>query len=126
MSFIRIAASTACIIVAASPALAGDPSGLWMRGDGNAQVRIAQCGSDFCAVNTWIGDTSGGEAVGDRLIMSVSPASETTLRGSAFDPQRDMTFSVEIEVGDSSLVSRGCIVGGLLCRSVRWTRIATN
>jgi uncharacterized protein (DUF2147 family) len=126
MQSLKLAALAVCVAMQASTAFAGDPSGTWMRGDGNAEVRIAPCGDNFCAVNTWIGDTSGGEAVGDKLIMSVSPKSETTLRGSAFDPKRDMTFSVEIEVGESSLVSRGCVVGGLFCRSVRWRRVASN
>lgn len=40
-----------------------DPSGVWLRDDGNARVRIAPCGSNICATNLWIGDTSRGEVL---------------------------------------------------------------
>lgn len=99
-----------------------DPSGVWMRGDGNARVRIASCGGDLCATNLWIKDTSGGEAVGDKLVMTVKPASETTLKGKAFDPKRDLTYSITIKVAKSSLSTRGCIIGGVVCKTVSWSR----
>lgn len=99
-----------------------DPSGVWMRGDGNARVRIAPCGGDWCATNLWIRDTSGGEAVGDKLVMTVKPASETTLKGKAFDPKRDLTYSITIKVARSSLSTRGCIIGGVVCKTVSWSR----
>lgn len=99
-----------------------DPSGVWMRGDGNARVRIAPCGGDWCATNLWIKDTSGGEAVGDKLVMTVKPASETTLKGKAFDPKRDLTYSITIKVAGSSLSTRGCIIGGVVCKTVSWSR----
>ncbi len=33
---------------------AAEINGNWARGDGNARVRIAGCGKDICATNTWI------------------------------------------------------------------------
>lgn len=99
-----------------------DPSGVWMRGDGNARVRIAPCGGDWCATNVWIRDTSGGEAVGDKLVMSIEPASESTLTGKAFDPKRDLTYSITIKVLKTSLSTRGCIIGGVVCKTVSWSR----
>lgn len=100
-----------------------DPSGVWLRGDGNARVRIAPCGASICATNLWIGDGSGGEAVGDRLVMTVSPKSDDTLAGSAFDAKRNLNYSIRMKVGQSSMETRGCIVGGLVCKSVSWSRI---
>jgi len=106
----------------AGHAMAADPAGEWVRGDGNARVRIAPCGSSICATNVWIGDTSGGEEVGDRLVMTVAPAAADTLKGKAFDPKRNMTYSISIKVGDAKLVTRGCVAGGLLCKAVSWSR----
>lgn len=100
-----------------------DPSGIWMRGDGNAKVRIAPCGSDICATNLWIKDTSGGENVGDKLVMTVKPKSADTLAGKAFDPKRNLTYSIQVRVRKASLVTRGCIVGGLVCKNESWARI---
>jgi len=96
--------------------------GVWTRDDGNARVRIAACGQSLCATNVWIGDTSGGEAVGDRLVMQVEPDARGRLSGMAFDPKRDLTYSIRIEVREASLVTRGCILGGLICKAVNWSR----
>ena len=101
-------------------AQAGDPDGVWMRDDGNARVKIAPCGSKLCATNLWIKDTSKGEEVGDRLIMSLERKSDTELSGSAFDPKRDRTYSMTLIIGKNELTTRGCIIGGLLCRDVNW------
>ena len=99
-----------------------DPRGVWLRDDGKARVRIAPCGQGrVCATNLWIGDTSRGEAVGDRLIMTLSPKTATTLAGTAYDPKRGLTYSITVDVGKDRLTTRGCIVGGLLCRDVFWT-----
>ncbi len=96
--------------------------GEWLRDDGNARVKIAACGEALCATNLWIGDTSGGEQVGDKLVMTVAPASPDRLSGVAFDPKRNLTYSIRIEVRDATLVTRGCILGGLLCKGVNWSR----
>jgi uncharacterized protein (DUF2147 family) len=99
-----------------------DPSGVWNRGDGNAKVRIAPCGSNICATNVWIKDTSGGEAVGDKLVMTLKPKSADTLTGKAFDAKRALTYAIQLKVGGQKLVTRGCLVGGLVCKSVNWSR----
>jgi uncharacterized protein (DUF2147 family) len=97
-----------------------DAQGVWMRGDGNARVRIAPCGQKLCATNLWIGDTSKGEAVGDKLVMTLKPASEGTLKGTAYDPKRKLSYSMTLRVTGKSLTTRGCIVGGLICKDVTW------
>ncbi|MEO3433583.1 DUF2147 domain-containing protein [Inquilinus sp. CAU 1745] len=97
------------------------PYGVWLRGDGNARVRIAPCGSQVCATNLWIKDTSEGEEVGDQLIMSLERKSDTELVGSAYDPKRDITYAITVTVGANSLTTRGCVLGGLLCKDVNWT-----
>ncbi|CAM5472131.1 DUF2147 domain-containing protein [Mesorhizobium sp. UC22_110] len=107
-----------CISVAAQER---SPEGVWMRDDGNARVRIAPCGSKLCATNLWIRDTSKGEEVGDRLIMSLDRKSATELVGKAYDPKREKTYRITVIVNPNSLTTRGCILGGLLCRDVNWT-----
>jgi uncharacterized protein (DUF2147 family) len=123
----RLAAAVGMIFCAlfcgsALAASVPDPSGTWNRGDGNAKVRIAPCGSNICATNVWIKDTSGGEAVGDRLVMTLKPKSADTLSGKAFDPKRDLTYAIQVKVAGQRLVTRGCIAGGLVCKSVNWSR----
>jgi uncharacterized protein (DUF2147 family) len=95
-------------------------TGIWAREDGNARVRIAPCGDKVCATNVWIGDTSKGEEPGDRLIMDLKPKSGNSMSGTAYDPKREMTYAITVTVADGALTTRGCIVGGLLCRNVGW------
>lgn len=121
---IRLALSVMASLAGMSVAAAAqepDPAGIWMRDDGNAKVRIAPCGSSLCATNLWIRDTSGGEEVGDRLIMSLEPRTATSLAGRAYDPKRKLSYSVTVTVGQRALMTRGCIVGGLICKNVSWT-----
>lgn len=111
----------ACLAMLSPAVMAADPDGIWFRNDGNAKVQIAPCGNQLCATNLWIGDTSKGEEVGDKLILTLRRQSDTELVGSAYDPKRDRTYSMTLIVGQARLVTRGCILGGLLCKDVIWT-----
>jgi uncharacterized protein (DUF2147 family) len=120
-------ASAAVLILAAltSPALAQVPdiTGQWARGDGNARVKIASCGDNICATNTWIREPGKGEEVGDRIVMTVKRVSDTQLSGQGFDPKRNLTYSMTITVGAGTLTTQGCVIGGLICKTVNWSRI---
>lgn len=116
----RLLFAVAVSALTAGPAAASELSGTWLRDDGNARVRIAPCGDKTCATNLWIGDTSKGEEVGDRLVMTLARQPDGTFTGSAFDPKRDRTFSMTITAKTGALVTRGCILGRLICRDVNW------
>lgn len=115
----RCGAALALVLATSAPALS-EPYGLWLRDDGNARVEIAPCGDNLCATNVWIGDTSGGEEVGDRLVMSLNPAGSNRLTGNAYDPKRDMRYAITLSYDGSTMQTRGC-VAAILCRSVNWT-----
>lgn len=115
--------AAALVISTASPAAAEGIVGNWARGDGNARVRIAPCGGDFCAVNTWIRDESGGEHVGDKLVMKVS-GEGTSMSGTAYDPQRKLSYNLQINLGAQSMQTRGCVLAGIVCKSISWTRVS--
>ena len=97
--------------------------GTWLRDDGNARVRIAPCGDKICATNLWIGDTSQGEAAGDKLVMTLARQPDGTFSGNAYDPKRDWTYSMTITATPGALTTRGCIVGRLICRDVNWKAV---
>lgn len=94
--------------------------GVWLRDDGNARVRIGPCGDKICATNLWIGDTSKGEAAGDKLVMSLTPQAPGQYSGTAYDAKRGMTYSIKVKVGDGALETRGCVLFGVLCKAVGW------
>ena len=126
----RLALSLIAVSVLAWPALAqagggfGDALGNWSRDDGNAKVRLAPCGSALCATNTWIRDpAASGEHVGDRLEMKLTPAGTDVWKGTAYDPQRQRSYAMTMTLKGGKLSTRGCVLAGLLCKSVSWTRI---
>ncbi len=99
------------------------PMGDWARGDGKARVRIEPCGQRLCVVNTWIRPGVRDEKVGDRLVLDVASAGPSTFKGEAWDPQRRLTFSFRMKVGDRTLTTRGCLLAGLVCKEMAWTRL---
>ncbi|WP_430442492.1 DUF2147 domain-containing protein [Shinella sp.] len=120
-------AATVALLTALSAyavAQAADIDGQWARGDGNAKVSIASCGSDICATNTWIKPGTPKEKKGDRLVMSIKPGADGVYSGTAFDPQRDMRYKLTVTVSGDKMTTRGCIVAGLLCKGIGWTRIS--
>lgn len=124
MKLTTMLSALALSVALAHPALANgaDPSGVWLRDDGNARVRIAPCGTDICATNLWIKDTSSGEEVGDRLVLTLKPDGADSLKGEAFDPKRNRRFAMTLTVKPDGLSTRGCIVG-VLCKTVTWTPV---
>ncbi|TCR63056.1 DUF2147 domain-containing protein [Bosea sp. BK604] len=116
----RLLLALALAAASAGGAAAGTIDGTWLRDDGNARVRIAPCGDKTCATNLWIGDTSKGEAAGDRLILTLARQPDGSFSGTAYDPKRDWTYSMTITATPGALITRGCIVGRLICRDVNW------
>ncbi|ESQ86065.1 hypothetical protein AEAC466_02435 [Asticcacaulis sp. AC466] len=102
---------------------ASSPEGNWSRGDGKAKVRIAPCGDDLCAVNTWIKTGVKDEKVGDKLVMTVSHSGGGQWSGKAYDPQRKLTYRLKMTVAADTMKTSGCVLGGLICKGVTWSRI---
>jgi uncharacterized protein (DUF2147 family) len=72
--------------------------GEWARDDGLVRARIANCGGAICATNVWVRNPAGDEKVGDRLEMTLNETTPNHWTGSAFDPQRNSTYSMEMSV----------------------------
>ena len=114
-------------LLAAIPVLASaeggpDISGNWARSDGKTRVSVTPCGNQFCVTNTWIRDPTGSEAVGDRLVMTLTPQGASSLAGSAYDVKRDTNYSMQISVQNDRMQTTGCMMVGMVCKSMAWTR----
>jgi len=121
----KVLVTAALCILGAASVQAADLGGEWARGDGKARVKIEPCGDNICAINTWIKPGTPKEKTGDRLVMTIKPSSEGQYSGSAFDPQRNMTYKISVSVKGDSMTTKGCIVAGLLCKGVEWSRIGS-
>lgn len=124
LAHIRVALAVAGLFLASQAhAEAGSPMGDWARGDGAARVRISPCGDNICATNIWIKPGTKSEKAGDVLVMTIKPSGTGSYKGSAFDPQRNMNYRLSMQVKGDSMTTRGCVLGGLLCKSVAWSKI---
>lgn len=121
---VRVLPLTFVIVFLPAVAVAGEGlNGLWARGDGVADVNVAPCGGAICMTNTAIRNSQANEKVGDELVVTASKMTPTSLSGSAFDPQRNRSYDIEMNVAGNRMTTRGCIAGGLLCKTIEWTRL---
>ena len=118
----RASAAAAILLAAgASPALA-DPTGTWLRENGNSRVRIAPCGPHFCGTLTWVKDPAGPAKVGQRIFYDMAPAGANAWAGKAFNPEDGKTYSGKLSLSGSTMTTSGCVLGGLICRTVSWSK----
>jgi uncharacterized protein (DUF2147 family) len=96
--------------------------GNWARADGKTRIHVANCGGQVCARNTWVRHGVSGEKVGDRLVLDVKPAGAGHWSGNAFDPQRKETYTIWVHATAKHMTTRGCVMGGLVCQSMGWSR----
>jgi len=114
-------------------ALAKAPlEGRWKNPKGSVVVRVAACGGAFCG--TVVDATAKAKSsarkggtptlIGTRILSDVRPQSDGTYKGHAFDPKRNIHAPATIRMqGGGTLVIRGCVLRGLICKEQRWTRI---
>jgi uncharacterized protein (DUF2147 family) len=112
----------AAVALPAAPALA-DPSGVWLRENGNARVRIAKCGDAFCGTLVWVKDPDGPSKVGQRVFYNMKPNGTNAWSGSAFNPEDGRTYSGKLTLSGGSMTTSGCVLGGMVCRSVNWRKV---
>ncbi len=111
------------LLLAASATHAeGSMMGAWERGDGIARVKVAPCGTVICMTNTYIKPGVQDEKVGERLEFDVKSSGDE-LKGAVLDPKTGKSYSATIVVNGDRMTTRGCILGGVICKSTDWTRI---
>lgn len=111
-------------MLAAAPALAADATGIWLRENGASKVRVAPCGGGaLCGHVVWLKEgTDPNAKVGQRVFYDMKPSGKDAWSGSAFNPADGKTYSGKMSVSGDTLTTAGCVMGGLICQSVSWTR----
>jgi len=104
------------------PVAAQDVSGTWLRESGASKVRFGKCGEAVCGTISWLKETSGPAKVGQRIFYDMKPAGAGKWNGSAFNPEDGKTYSGTMTLAGDTLTTAGCVFGGMICRSVKWTR----
>jgi uncharacterized protein (DUF2147 family) len=133
----RILAKAAAILFAAIvPVTASAQAaieGHWKNPKGSVVVKVAHCGEGYCGTVVEASEKAkatarrGGtpQLVGTRILSNVRPNGDGTYKGQAFDPKRNIRAPATIRLlGPSTLIVRGCVISGILCKEQRWTRIS--
>ena len=117
-----IAAASACV-ASQNAAIAQDAAGVWLRDNGRSQVRIYACGDAFCGSIAWLKDPSGPGKIGERVFFDMTPQGDGTWKGKAFNSEDGKTYTGTMSLSGNSLTTAGCVLGGLICKSAKWTRV---
>lgn len=103
-------------------AFADGAEGIWIRSEGTAKVQIGPCGDALCGTVVWLKKTDGPGKIGEKVFFDMKPAGGNKWTGSAFNPDDGRTYDGKMELSGNHLVTTGCALGGLICKSVNWTR----
>ena len=134
MKFSFITALAVATLVA-TPALAGDPTGTWIRSAGTSKIRIDNCGSALCGTVVWEKsprkdiynpDASKRDrpVTGVRVLLGMKPSgTPEQWKGEVYNAEDGKTYTGYITLQDAnSLKLQGCVLGGLICKSDTWSR----
>ena len=117
------ALALAVLTVTISTTAAGEVKGEWTRDDGKTRVRFASCGSDaVCGAITWLKDKDSPAKVGEQVFFDMKPSGENVWAGTAFNPDDGKRYSGKMTLNGDRLLTAGCVLGGLICKSFSWTR----
>jgi uncharacterized protein (DUF2147 family) len=133
----KILAKAALVLIAcAVPVTASAQAaleGYWKNPKGSVVVRVASCGDAYCGVVVEASDKAKASArkggtprlIGTRILSGMKPTGNGTFRGQAFDPKRNIHAPATVRLlGPSTLVVKGCVLSGIICKEQRWTRVS--
>ena len=123
MKAMRLCQSAVALVLSATPSFADGIPGVWSRNDGEVRVKFGQCGDTMCGTVVWLKPGAESKAkVGERVFYEMRPAGVNSWTGKA-SPDGDSVYSGKLSIDGDTLTASGCIMGGLICRSVNWTRV---
>lgn len=127
----------AALLLVGQPALAqpasADAFGVWRNPKDNVRVEIRPCGEAACGTVVWASPKAQAKArkagteslVGTQVLKNLELDQRRGVwRGKVFVPELNRNFTGLAEPVDAGrLLAKGCIVGGLLCKSQVWTKV---
>jgi uncharacterized protein (DUF2147 family) len=120
-------AFTRTFVVVASVAWSGatyatDVSGVWLQDDGSSKVRFASCGARLCGDIVWLRNAAGPWKIGQRVFYEMVADGANRWSGKAFEASTGREYTGRMTLAGDRLVTAGCVLGGLICRSIVWSR----
>jgi uncharacterized protein (DUF2147 family) len=135
LAAIGLMAASLCLAApaAAAPAGATNIFGVWRNPKNSVHVEIKPCGDAACGYVIWANakakadalEGSGKELVGMELLHDLSLKSGGSWRGKVFVPDMNMTLTgIATPISADQLEAKGCVLGRLICKTQKWTRIS--
>jgi uncharacterized protein (DUF2147 family) len=126
-------------VATGGPALAADPTGLWLTDTGDAKIKIVHCGSAICGNIAWLKEpTENGKPKLDKnnadaahrnrpvmglpIVLAMKPDGADKWTGQVYNAEDGKTYSGNITMtGANGLKLQGC-VAAVFCKTKTWTR----
>ena len=122
----KLAPAVLALGLAATPALAADPTGIWQTTGGESRYKVSYCGdgTQLCARLTWLRDDARTEEnlpyLGTYVVRGAVPASSNKWTGRV--EYNGETFAGSVTLVDAdAMMLKGC--KGMFCQSMRFTRV---
>ena len=136
------ASAFALALMVIGPARAADPLGTWLTGDKKGKVKIVNCDSAICGTLVWLAepnDPDTGAPKTDRnnsnaslqsrpllgilIVLNMAPAGGDKWEGKVYNSRDGGTYTGSFTMtGPNSANLKGCVAGGLICKTESWTR----
>jgi uncharacterized protein (DUF2147 family) len=125
------ALTVVCGPAQATAAAAGQEIGTWINPRGSVKVQTGRCGDKLCGWVIWASQEAAADAaaggvrqiVGTILLRDYISTRPGNWEGEVFVPDMGHTYYSTISQPDAnSLKIRGCVLGGLICKSQVWHR----
>ena len=123
------------LMASAGAAQAASPlEGNWRNPRGSVTVHIGPCGPTLCgrviAASAQAREDAAragtARLVGTELMSGLEPVGEGAWRGDIFVPDRNVQAQGELHLmGPRTLEIEGCAMGGLICKTQVWTKVAS-
>lgn len=111
----KLSLFAAATLLMAGVAAADPIEGAW-RTQSGATAAISNCGGGFCI--TLKSSKHKGKQIG-----RMAPQGENEYAGEITDPETDKTYTGKGSLSGTTLKMKGCVLGGLICKSQTWTRL---
>lgn len=143
---IRIAKSAAAVALAvylttAGHSFAADPAGVWINREGDTKIRVTRCGEGICGAVAWLGDPNdaqgkpktdrhnsdaskrGRRLMGLAVLIGMKPNGPDKWEGQIYNADDGNTYKSYVTLANNNTMNvQGCVLGGLICKSMVWTR----
>jgi uncharacterized protein (DUF2147 family) len=104
--------------------------GKWTNPKDSVIVDVRPCGTaTWCGKVSWASakarrKSEGRMAVGTQILTGLRADGRGGNKGQAYVPRHQVRTTASVRhAGNDALIVKGCTLGGLICKSERWTRV---